>query len=166
MRILLALALAFAMPSDPQHEALAALAGNWSVEQTLWLAPGQPQHDHGTASFDVVLGHHLRQVLRIPGKDKPFEGLGYLGYDNASGRFFSTWMDVNFPGLILAQGSRDASGTYTFEGSMSDASKPGATIPVHEVLRIADADHFTYEYYERRGGSETLTVRLEYTRTR
>jgi hypothetical protein len=34
------------------------------------------------------------------------------------------------------------------------------------MMRIQDADHFSYEYYERHGGKETLAVRLDYTRSR
>jgi hypothetical protein len=33
-------------------------------------------------------------------------------------------------------------------------------------MRVRDADHFTYEYYERHANKEMLAVRLEYTRTR
>lgn len=156
-----------AASQDAEHAALARLAGEWSVRQSLWTAPGAaPKVDTGSASFAMVLGHHLRQTLRIPGSDKSFEGLGYIGYDNATGRYFSTWMDVNFPGLIVAEGGRDATGAYVFRGSMADPAGKG-TIPVREVLRIADADHFTYEYFERHGGDgESLTVRLEYGRVR
>lgn len=149
---------------DPEHAALARLAGDYAVRQSLWTAPdAAPRVDRGSASFTVVLGRQLRQTLRIPDPAKPFEGLGYIGYDNATGRYFSTWMDVNFSGLILAEGSRDAAGIYEFRGSMAaGAGKPA--IAVREVLRIADADHFTYEYFEPRGGKEMLTVRLEYSR--
>ena len=49
---------------------------------------------------------------------------------------------------------------------MADPARKG-TIQVREVLRVADADHFTYEYFERHGGAdEALTVRLEYSRVR
>lgn len=150
--------------ADPEHAALARLAGEYSVRQSFWTEPGAaPKIDQGSASFAVVLGRQLRQTLRIPDPAKPFEGLGYIGYDNATGRYFSTWMDVNFPGLIVAEGGRDASGTYEFRGSTAvGGGKPA--IVVREVLRVADADHFTYEYFEPRDGKEMLTVRLEYSR--
>jgi hypothetical protein len=168
MSLALTLALLFApVPQeqpDPEHAALARLAGEWTVRQSFWTAPGTaPKVDAGSASFTVVLGRQLRQTLRIPDPAKPFEGLGYIGYDNATGRYFSTWMDVNFPGLIVAEGGRDASGVYEFRGSMA-VGKGKPAIAVREVLRVADADHFTYEYFEPRDGKEMLTVRLEYSR--
>lgn len=147
---------------DPQHVALAALAGTWDVTQSFYASPGaQPAIDKGSADFAMVLnGRHLRQSLHIASK-VPFEGLGYIGYDPAAGHWFSTWMDVNFSGLIVAWGDHDdATDTYSFTGTMAGA------IPLREVLHISDKDHFRYDYYETRNGRESLAVRLDYARRR
>jgi hypothetical protein len=152
---------------DPQHRELADLTGAWSVKQSFWSAVDAPAKiDKGTAEFVMVLNqHHLRQTLHIADGTN-FEGLGYIGYDNASGRFFSTWMDVNFPGVLIAHGGFDSSTkSYVFRGSMSAAGSKDGDVPVREVMTIFDHDHFKYEYYETHRGKEALTVRLEYTRS-
>jgi hypothetical protein len=156
---------AWAAPLDVEHAALARFAGHWSVKQSYWTSPDKPPVvDRGEAD---LAGRHLRQDLRIDGKDKPFEGLGYIGYDAAARTFFSTWMDVNFTGLIVARGGYDAAaGRYTFVGDTPDFDRPGTTIPLREVMTRQDDDHFTYDYYETRGGREAQAVRLEYTRVR
>lgn len=141
------------------------LTGRWSVRQSFWTdAAKPPAIDTGSAVFTSVLeGRHLRQDLTITSA-RPFHGLGYLGYDDAAGRFDSLWMDVNFGGVVLAHGDCDASWrNCTFLGTMSDAHG-GAPVPVREVMQIDDADHFSYAYYERHGGRETLTVKLDYVR--
>lgn len=151
---------------DAQHAALGALAGQWDVRQSFYLKPGEPpQIDTGSAEFAMVLnGRHLRQSLHIASK-QPFEGLGYLGYDPAVGHWFSTWMDVNFPGLIVAWGDYDPTArSYTFTGTIADAAHPSEKTPLREVLHVADKDHFTYDYYETHAGKESLAVRLDYTR--
>ncbi|WKE67226.1 DUF1579 family protein [Gallaecimonas kandeliae] len=151
-------------PATTPQARLAAFAGHWQVRQSLWTAPGKaPQVDKGFATFSEILdGHHLRQDLHIDSAAKPFQGLGFLGYDDASGRYDSLWMDVNFSGVILAHGSYDeAKQTYTFTGSIP---LDGHAAPLREVLRVSDANHFVYEYYEQHGGPEMLTVRLEYSR--
>lgn len=148
----------------PQYAQLATLSGHWAVRQSMWTDPkAPPVVDHGTATYAMVLGgHHLRQDLRIA-SSKPFEGLGYIGYDGAAGKYYSSWMDTNVSGMILAHGDYDAaSRTYTFTGEMP--SKGGTTVPVREVMRIADNAHFVYEYYETRDGKEALAVSLQYTR--
>jgi len=161
--------VASAAPLDAEHAALARLAGHWSVKQTLWATPGAPPVvDLGDADFAMVLdGRHLRQDLRIAAKDKPFDGLGYIGYDTAAKRFFSTWMDVNFTGFIVAEGDYDpAAKRYVFLGKIPNAAKPGATTALREVMAIQDDDHFSYDYYETQDGKEAQAVRLEYTRLR
>lgn len=148
----------------PQYAQLARLAGHWTVQQSMWTAADAPPViDRGSATYAMVLGgRHLRQELRIA-SGKPFEGLGYIGYDDVTGKYYSSWMDTNFAGIILAHGTYDpASRTYQFVGEM--AAKGGAPVPVRELMRIADNDHFVYEYYETRGGKEALAIRLQYTR--
>lgn len=160
---------AHAAPLDAEHAALARFAGHWTVKQSYWTSPDKPPVvDQGEADLAMVLdGRHLRQDLRIAGKDKPFEGLGYIGYDTAARTFFSTWMDVNFTGLIVAKGGYDAAaGRYTFVGETPDFDHPGKSIPLREVLTRQDDDHFTYAYYETRDGRESQAVRLDYTRVR
>ena len=160
---------AMAAPLDAEHAALATLAGRWAVKQTLWATPGQPPAiDVGAADLAMVLdGRHLRQDLHIAAKDKPFEGLGYIGYDTAAKTFFSTWMDVNFTGLIVAKGDYDPSARrYIFRGEVPDSARPGQAILLREVMSIRDDDHFTYAYYETRDGKEAQAVQLDYTRVR
>ncbi|HWT51581.1 MAG TPA: DUF1579 family protein [Caulobacter sp.] len=155
--------------NDVQHAALARLAGHWNVSQTYWTDPGaKPVVDPGEADFAMVLqGRHLRQTLRIASKEKPFEGLGYIGYDTAAKTFFSTWMDVNFTGFIVAKGDYDPTARrYTFVGAVPDPARPGATAPLREVMTVQDEDHFTYDYFETREGREFQAVRLEYARVR
>jgi hypothetical protein len=160
-----AAAAAGVVPVATPQARLAALAGQWSVRQSLWLDPGSaPVVDHGTATWTMVLGgRHLRQNLRIASR-QPFEGLGYIGYDDAVGRYDSSWMDTNFTGMIVAHGDYDAaSRSYTFVGAMT--GKDGQPVPMREVMHVDDHDHFVCRYYEIRHGREALVVSLEYTRS-
>lgn len=152
--------------ASPELQRLNALAGQWNVRQSFWSAPDKPPAiDTGTATFTPVLGgRHLRQELHIA-SGTPFDGLGYLGYDDAGKRYDSLWMDVNFTGIIVAHGGFDAAtSTYTFDGQVPDPAHPGQTSPLREVMRVQDADHVVFDYYERHAGQEMLMVRLEYAR--
>jgi hypothetical protein len=148
------------------HRQLATFAGRWNVEQFLWTRPGAaPEVDPGSAEFGMVLGgRHLRQDLRVR-SGTPFQGIGYVGFDNASRKYYSGWMDINFTGLLVLTGDYDpASATYTFRGEMPDSAHPGAGVPVRQVMHVVDAGHFTVEDFETRNGKESLVVRLVYTR--
>ncbi len=87
--------------------------------QSYWTSPDKPPVvGQGEATWPwcwtaVTFGRTCASTR----KDKPFQGLGYIGYDAAAKTFFSTWMDVNFTGLIVAKGGYDAAaGRYTFVG--------------------------------------------------
>ena len=149
---------------DAQHQTLAGLAGHWSVTQSLWLNDARtPKIDTGEADFAMVLNNrHLRQTLHI-NDGTGFEGLGYIGYDTGSAQVFSTWMDINFPGLVIAYGGFEAGAKIiTLTGVLPGADK----VPVREVMTLTDADHFRYDFYETHKGKETLAVRLNYARVR
>ena len=147
------------------HRRLATLAGLWRVKQSLWLADKQaPQVDFGTALFTTVLGgRHLQQDLRIASR-APFQGLGYIGYDNATGRYYTSWMDINFTDVLLLHGEHDVrTNTYRFEGEMP--GEDGQRIPTREELQVLDDNHLVVRFYETRRGRESLVVELEYERT-
>jgi hypothetical protein len=148
-----------------QHARLAQLAGLWNVRQSLWLEAGKPaQVDLGTAMFTMVLGgRQLQQDLRMA-SSTPFQGIGYMGYDQATRSFVTIWMDVNLTDILLLRGAYDERArVYRFRGEMS--GDEGRKIPMREELRIDDATHFVVSYYETREGREALVVELEYSRS-
>jgi len=149
-----------------QHRQLSGFAGQWRVEQSFWPSPGaEPVVEHGVAVFKMVLGgRHLEQDLQIR-SSTPFQGLGFTGFDNVSRKYYASWMDTNFTDVLVLRGDFDAaSNTYTFKGGMPDPAKPGASIPVRQVMRVVDPKHFSVGYFETRNGQEALVVKLEYSR--
>ena len=150
---------------DAEHRMLAGLAGEWTIKQSFWTTPGKPPKiDTGHASLAMILnGRHLRQSVHIDDGTN-FEGLGYFGYDPLTNAFLSTWMDVNFPGIVIARGALEpAPRSVTLRGRM-DTAQAGKPVPVREVPTVVDRDHLRYEFYETHKGIEGLSVRLEYTR--
>lgn len=147
-----------------EHARLARLVGLWNVKQSLWLKPGPPQRDTGTAEFTTVLGGRaLQQDLRISTRT-PFQGIGFTGYDTVTRTYFTSWMDVNFTDLLVLRGTRDdRTDTWRFSGSMSGVD--GTPVPTREELRIVDEDHFIARFFETKQGSEVLVVELEYSRS-
>lgn len=147
-----------------EQRRLAELAGSWNVKQSLWLdAAKPPQVDTGTAVFTTVLGgRHLQQDLRIR-SDPPFQGLGFSGYDNATGRYYTSWMDINFTGLLLLHGDYDANArVYRFSGEMPVPG--GERIATREELQLLGSKHVVARFFETRQGRETLVVQLDYSR--
>jgi hypothetical protein len=51
---------------------------------------------------------------------QPFTGHGMQGYDNVTGRYWSTWNDSMSTGLMVNDGTCDDAGNCTFNGSWND----------------------------------------------
>jgi len=157
-----------AAPGEP-HKQLATMQGKWNVKQTMWMDPkSEPMVQTGSATNKIELGgRHLRQDYHGQWMGKPFEGIGYTGYDNVTGKYFSTWSDNMSTGLFVAQGDYDpASKSYGYRAQMPDPVKPGTMVPVRETMRFTDKDHAVFEMYETRDGKELKTMQIEYTRTK
>lgn len=151
-----------------QHKQLAMMAGSWTTKQTVWMDPkAPPMVETGTATNTMIFdGRQMRQEFHGNWMGQPFEGLGYSGYDNVTGKYFSTWTDNMSTGMFISYGDYDAATkTYNYTGEMNDPAAGGAKIPVREVWRIVDNDHQVFEMYETRDGKEAKTMMIEYTRS-
>ncbi len=153
-----------------QHAQLAEhFAGNWTTKQTVWWDPAAPPTvQTGKASTEALFGGRtLRMNFDGEFMGQPFQGIGYTGYDNVAGRYYSTWTDSMATGLMLAHGDYDpATRTYTFRTEMLDPMKPGSKTPIRNVIRIVDADNHVFEMHETHDGKENKSMVIEYQRTK
>ena len=154
----------------PQHRQLAEhFAGTWTTKQTMWMDPSAPPMTEAGKATNTAMfgGRQLRMDFSGKFMGQPFQGMGYSGYDNVTGKYQGSWMDNMSTGQFLAQGDYDAaSTTYTYRGEMADVMKPGTMIPVREVVRVIDKDHHVMEWYETRDGKEAKSMQIEYARAK
>jgi len=162
---------------NENHKLLASLAGNWTYNIKFWMNPdpnAKPQESKGNASTKPLMGgrYFVMDVtgkMQMPGpdgkmKDMEFKGMGIDGYDNVKKKFISSWIDNMGTGIEFSEGTYDpATKTFTYTSEME--AMPGMKTKVREVLKIADKDHHTFEWYEDRGnGQEAKTMEISYTR--
>ena len=162
---------------NENHKLLASLSGNWTYNIKFWMNPdpnAKPQESKGNASTKPVMGgrYFVMDVsgkMQMPGpdgkmKDVEFKGMGIDGYDNVKKKFVSSWIDNMGTGIEFSEGTYDpATKTFTYASEME--AVPGMKTKVREVLKIADNDHHTFEWYEDRGkGQEAKTMEISYTR--
>jgi hypothetical protein len=162
---------------NENHKLLASLAGNWTYDIKFWMNPdpnAKPQESKGNATTKPVMGgrYFVMDVsgkMQMPGpdgkmKDVEFKGMGIDGYDNVKKKFVSSWIDNMGTGIEFSEGTYDpATKTFTYASEME--AVPGMKTKVREVLKIADNDHHTFDWYEDRGkGQEAKTMEISYTR--
>ncbi len=150
----------------PQHEAMAAGAGTWDVVARSWMEPGGPPvEEAGTATRSMILGGRvLVEEFQGAMMGQPFTGYGLHGYDNVSGKYWSTWSDSMSTGLMVSEGSCDEAGNCEFTGSWNDPVAKGP-VQARMVLRKVSP---TVEQFEMYGpgpdGKEMKMMELTYTK--
>lgn len=110
-----------------QHATLAAAAGDYDLAIRSWdAADAPPSEETGTATRSMILdGRVMVEHVKAQMHGQPFTGHGMTGYDNVSGKWWSTWNDSMSTGVMLSEGSCDAQGACTFTGSWNDPVSKG-----------------------------------------
>lgn len=108
-------------PGAP-HQALAKTAGDYDLSIRSWNAPDAPPTvEPGTATRSMILdGRVMVEQVKSQMHGQPFAGHGMQGYDNVTGKYWSTWNDSMSTGLMVSQGECDKDGACTFTGSWHD----------------------------------------------
>ncbi len=153
----------------PQHEKLKTLAGKFDADVTMQMMPDMPEEkSKGKAVNEMIFdGRYLKGEYTGTMNGKPFQGIGYWGFDNLKQKYFMSWMDSMSTMMMVAEGTADEAGkVFTFNGECLDpVSKK--KMPIRQVLTIEDEDHHTYESY-RTGtdGKEFKDLTVKYTRAK
>lgn len=139
-----------AMTPGPQHEMLAKGAGTWKMSLRMWEDPaGEPMLAEGTAESSMELGGRvLVEEVRSEMMGMPFEGVGRTGYDNVTGKWWSTWTDNMSTGVMVMTGTHDeASGTFEYKGEMANPMT-GEMMPVTMTIRNESEDRTVAEMHQ------------------
>jgi len=150
--------------------------GTWDYTVKMWMngdPTTKPQESKGTATRKSIMGGRfvtmdVKGKMQMPGadgkmKDMEFTGMGIDAYDNAKQKFVGSWVDNMGTGIMMSEGTYDAATktfTYTGEYQMT----PTMNQKIKEVLKIADSNHMTFEWFEDRGGKEAKTMQIDYTK--
>jgi hypothetical protein len=106
--------------------------------------------------------------MQMPGpdgkmKEMTFKGMGTEGYDNVKKKFVASWIDNMGTGIEFSEGTYDpANKTFTYTSEVEPM--PGMKVPIREVIKLADSNHMTLEWYENQGGQEKKTMEINYTK--
>ncbi|MCL4740907.1 MAG: DUF1579 family protein [Phycisphaerales bacterium] len=155
-----------ATPGKP-HEQLAQLAGTWKAEAKFWMGP-EPTIEYGRCVYEVVLGgRFLRSHYTMSFMGEPFEGIGFMGYDNFKREYVSVWFDTMRSGAWIQTGHADDAGTtITIEGV---AESPMGKSQMRNVWKIESKDRHVLEFHEpdpANPGEWHMTGVITYTRER
>lgn len=158
-----------AQPGE-QHKMLEEhFAGEWTAD--VKSCSGDPtapmEESKGTQEARMVLdGRYLTQHFTGKMMDQDYTGMGVIGYDNASKKFISAWIDNMSTGMMNMDGAYDeASKTYTLKGDFNDPSNPNGKSQMREVVKVTDNDHHEMMMYmPGPDGKEMLGMDIKFSR--
>ena len=159
---------AFAKAGAPgaPHQALAATAGNYDLKVRSWMEPGgPPMEETGTATRAMTLDGRVRvEMVSSAMMGAPYTGHGMQGYDNVTGKYWSTWNDSMSTGLMVSEGTCNADKSCSFTGSWNDPIKK-APVTARMMTRWTSPTTEVFEMYgPGRDGKEMKMVEITYTK--
>ncbi len=142
-------AMMAAMSPGPQHELMKQLTGNHTYTMKMWQDPAAPPMEStGKRSAELLLGgRFLQEKYSGTFMGMPFEGIGWLGYDNAGKQWVGSWIDNMGTGIMNSTGTYD-NGMWSMTGESTDPAT-GKKWSSRSTLKIVDANTFQMEMYSK-----------------
>lgn len=157
------------MTPGEAHARMARHAGEWEAAGRMYEDPAAPPMEmKGRATLKMILGGRYElQEYHGDFMGMPFEGMSITGYDNAVGKYVSSWIDSMGTGVMHMEGTADADGVITLAGTMVDPMKKAAC-PVRMVMKDGGPDSFSFEMWgnDRATGEMRKMMEMAYTRKR
>lgn len=150
----------------PQHTRMAKYAGSYTISVKSWQQPGaEPTLDQGTVTRRMILdGRVMVEEMSSAMGGQPFSGFGLSGYNNVTGKHWSTWNDSMSTGLMVAEGDCDEASSCRFTGTWDDPISK-AKVNARMTSNWSDADTEVFSMYTPGpDGKEFLMMEITYRR--
>ncbi len=154
----------------PAHGRLDPLVGLWDTSTRVFGDLGtRPVEVDGSVEKHWVLGgRFIREDLAgISNRDRPYMGLGFLGYDAGRRLYQSVWMSTGSTGVVTATGTareHDGEVRLTLVGDEVDPAS-GRLRRFRAILRIESPDrHVLTQTYVGPDGAFGPGFEIIYTR--
>ena len=164
----IARALENAMVPGEGQKKLEAMIGTFNVKIRTWVNPSQPPVESQATSVSTwVLGNRYVQTM-LSGyvMNEPFNGIGYIAYDNVRKTYQLAWMDSDSTAMTLYQGGFDAaSKNAKLTGTTADPLT-GQPSPLEMRMSLLDnGDHVSELWGQGSGKTLFKMMELRYSRT-
>ena len=152
-----------------QHKTLAKMVGKWKYTAKSWMSDGgKEETSTGTSNMKMIYGgRFLQQDVKGMAMGMPFEGMMLQGYDNASQKFTSVWVDNMGTGIMNGTGTFDATTqTLAATGKMSCPMKKNQMVDYRTEWKMVDKDTNVYSMYtpDMTSGKEYKNMEITYKR--
>jgi len=150
-----------------EHQRFELFVGEWKTRGTFWMSPDQdPITTGGHQVTTWALGKRFLEMrYKSEFMGAPFEGIGYWGFNTASGLFESFWLDTSGTMMWF-----DCDGTVSDDGKVFRSSgtviDPQTRKPMRKttVTTVKNENEYTYTMSFGEVGEEVKCMEIVYTR--
>ncbi len=147
-----------------QQKDLAKAEGIWDITTTLYVDPEKPHQEQGEAVRSMKLGGRvMEELVTSTMMGQPMHGIGLTGYDNVTGRWWSTWTDNMSTGISTFYGHEEG-GKLIFEGTSPDPLTGGMEPMRIEFEKDGDDKEISVFYTPGADGKMTKMMEMVYER--
>jgi len=162
-------ALESALTPGAGQARLDPMVGTFDVKIRTWVRPNAaPVESQGSCVNVWVLGHrYIQAMLSATVMGEPFNGIGYVAYDNVGKVYQMAWMDGGSTAMTLYSGGFDgATKAAKLKASVLNPVT-GKPTPLELRLSILDnGDHMSELWGQGVGTTMFKMMELRYTRTK
>jgi hypothetical protein len=156
-----------ATPGD-MHKKLEDMIGTFDADVRMFMDPSKPPEDSkGTSVNTWALGNRFVES-KYDGTfmGNPFNGIGYMGYDNVQKKYVGSWMDTASTGMMWSTCVADAGGkSMTCKSTSVWDPMSGKPSPMEFKTTIPDHDHYKMEMWGAGPtGQKYKMMEISYTR--
>lgn len=152
----------------PAHDLLKSMAGEWTCTGKSWMAPDQPPMEStpGTSKSEMFFdGRYLKTEHSGDMMGMPFQGLGYMGYDNFRKQYWMTWIDNMGTALYTAYGAASSDGKeITLLGKSDDPMSGEKDKDTKYAWKLVDDKTIVFEVWDMTPGKEFKCMEMTYTK--
>jgi hypothetical protein len=156
--------MAYATPGE-QHKMLAAQNGVWQEDIKMYMEDGKVDSMKSVCTNTMALnGLVQKSTTKGTYMGMPFEGQGTLGYNNASKKWQSTWMDNMGSGMIYMEGTYDdRTKMLSLSGTHTDPVT-GKEILMKQTMKMIDDKNQYIEMFDTKDGKEMKSMEIRLSR--
>ncbi len=154
------------MMPGPVQKQMAANAGEWSAEMTMYMDPTQPpQKQYAKVHNEMVMDRYFTSTYRGTMMGMPFEGVATMAYDNGTKKYYMTWMDNMSTGMTQLSGTYDEATKTTTLTGISQDPMTGKESKMRQTITYVDSSKVMMVMYgEGPGGIEMKMMEITLTR--
>jgi hypothetical protein len=149
------------------HKHLEQFVGEWSTTSKFWPAPGAPPMEStGEARHEAVLdGRFIHLTYKGVLMDAPFEGMGFIGYDNYNQKHIDFWIDNFSTFMLTSEGACSDGGKTLTMFTTADDPITQTRKTLRTVYTFRGANQYVLEMYDTGpDGQEFRTLEILHTR--